>query len=297
MSHYDDFYPRTKARKVEGGIKADSRRGGFAKSWWARRWISVLESFDMGARLDRGRRYARQGQVIGIDVDRELVTAEVQGSRARPYKVVIRVQALTREEWRQVGEQLARQALFAAKLLADEMPEDIEEVFAGAGLSLFPTRRADLETRCSCPDSANPCKHIAAVYYLLGEEFDRDPFLIFRLRGLDREELVDLITASATARVATAEPNLQLVEAEPEAAPAEPLPLDPPDFWHGAPLPDDPFGEVSQPAVNAAPVQRLGKFPFWRGEEALLTTVAPLYRRASAAGVELLLTGDEPAEA
>ena len=83
---------------------------------------------------------------------------------------------------------LSQQVIFTAKLLAGEMPQDIEQAFTDAGLSLFPAQSKDLDTECSCPDWSNPCKHIAAVYYLLGEEFDRNPFLIFKLRGMEREE-------------------------------------------------------------------------------------------------------------
>src|SRR5207244_1185349 len=96
---------------------------------------------------------------------------------------------LSNRDWAKLTKTLIGQARFTAKLLAGEMPVDIEQVFRDARLSLFPQRRDDLKTSCSCPDWSNPCKHVAAVYYLIGEEFDRDPFLIFQLRGLTREEL------------------------------------------------------------------------------------------------------------
>src|SRR5262245_45288521 len=191
--YYDDWYPRfpkSKPRAARGGIKAQTKRGQFGESWWAKRWIAVLESFDIGARLSRGRSYARSGQVLSIDVDKGKVKARVQGSRPTPYEVAIQVKELSAGEWAKLVKALSGQALFAAKLLAGEMPQDIEEVFEGAGLSLFPEKRGDLKTSCSCPDMSNPCKHIAAVYYLLGEEFDRDPFLLFKLRGLGREALL-----------------------------------------------------------------------------------------------------------
>jgi uncharacterized Zn finger protein len=177
-------------REARGGIKAHSRRGAFGQSWWARRWLDVLERLELGGRLTRGRSYARRGQVLDITIEEGLVRASVQGSRSEPYAVTIRVRPLSASEWGKVAESLRGQARFAAKLLASEMPEDVEEAFKGTGVTLFPARRAELATECSCPDWANPCKHIAAVYYLLGEEFDRDPFLIFRLRGIEREELL-----------------------------------------------------------------------------------------------------------
>jgi len=285
MSRDDRWYgfPESTPRKAKGGIKAQTGRGAFGKNWWAKRWISVLEGFEVGQRLGRGRRYARGGQVLSVDVDRELVTAEVQGSREKPYKVVIRVKALVREDWEKLAAGLAQQAIFAAKLLAGEMPPDIETAFTEAGLSLFPEASQDLETACSCPDWSNPCKHIAAVYYLLGEEFDRDPFLIFKLRGMERDELVALVGGpGAHAEVAEDEP----VGAAPAA---EPLPTDPPTFWHPGKLPDDLFGEVHTPAMPAALVRRLGSFPFWRAKERFLEALEPLYGQASAAGLKSFL--------
>src|SRR5437588_12759165 len=88
---------------------------------------------------------------------------------------------------------MASQAIFAAKLLAGEMPQDIEEAFSAVQISLFPLATTDLDTDCSCPDWANPCKHIAAVYYLLAERFDEDPFLIFKLRGRTKEQIIQVL--------------------------------------------------------------------------------------------------------
>src|SRR5262249_14354455 len=155
-----------------------------------KRWIGVLEGFQIGARLARGRSYARSGQVLSIATEEGRVTAKVQGSRPRPYDVTIQVKTISVQDWEKVLQALRVQAIFAAKLLAGEMPRDIEPVFKDVGLTLFPARLDDLKTSCSCPDWSNPCKHIAATYYLLGEEFDRDPFLILALRGMSREALM-----------------------------------------------------------------------------------------------------------
>src|SRR5579872_6237124 len=260
---YHDFYPKSRPRKAKGGIKAQSGRGAFGKSWWAKRWVAVLEGFNIGARLGRGRSYARNGQVLSIDVAEGEVKAEVQGSQRDPYEVTVAVQTLTAAEWGRLLEALSGQALFVAKLLAGEMPQDIEQVFEAAKLSLFPERYNDLTTDCSCPDWSNPCKHVAAVYYLLGEEFDRDPFLLFRLRGRAREELLGKL-----ADLGGAGPAAGAEEAAP--LPPEPLPTALPDFWAGQPLPDDLFGEVRTPPVNAALLKRLGNFPFWRSSTPLM---------------------------
>lgn len=144
----------------------------------------------MGTRLTRGRSYARAGQVLSIEVEPGEVTAQVQGSRRLPYEVRIGTLTLSSKDWARVEEVMASRAVFLAKLLAGEMPHEIEEAFAESRLSLFPMSPGDLSSDCSCPDWANPCKHIAATYYLLAEAFDADPFLIFRWRGRDRDELL-----------------------------------------------------------------------------------------------------------
>jgi uncharacterized Zn finger protein len=284
---YREFYPRSRPRQAKGGIKAQSKRGAFGTSWWAKRWIAVLESFNIGARLGRGRSYARNGQVLSIDVARGKVKATVQGSMSRPYDVNIAVQSLTAADWKKLAKSLAGQALFAAKLLAGEMPQDIEQAFTGVGLSLFPEKLRDLTTACSCPDYSNPCKHIAAVYYLLGEEFDRDPFLLFKLRGLSREELVQQLTEAGVSK----KPSGQSASAEEEvpAPAAEPLAADPAVFWNGGSLPEDFFGEVQVSPVPAALPKRLGNFPFWRGAERFLDAIEPVYQEAAERGLNVFL--------
>ena len=151
--------------------------------------VDLLESFRLGGRLDRGRRYARAGQVLDLQVAAGLVSARVQGSRVRPYRVRLETPVLAAPDWKRVEQAMAGRAAFAARLLAGEMPHDIEETFAAAGVSLFPASPRNLASSCSCPDWSNPCKHVAAVYYLLAEAFDDDPFLIFAWRGRTRSGL------------------------------------------------------------------------------------------------------------
>jgi uncharacterized Zn finger protein len=275
-------------RKAEGGIKAQSKRGGFGESWWAKRWIQVLESFQIGARLARGRSYARSGQVLSIAIDKGRVTAKVQGSRPKPYDIVIEVKTLSEADWSKVVDALGHQALFAAKLLSGEMPQDIEPVFAEVGLSLFPAKLQDLKTACSCPDWSNPCKHIAAAYYLLGEEFDRDPFLIFALRGMSREALLERLGAKSGGQVKS--------EIAPTAAaaavvrPGEPLSAKHETFWNGVTSvrsEEEPAPIVEIPREAAPLVRRLGGFPFWRGEVPLLEALSATYAAASQRGMEV----------
>jgi uncharacterized Zn finger protein len=287
----DDFggrFPRSgPPREVKGGIRARSKRGAFARSWWARRWLAVLESLQVGGRLARGRAYARRGQVMDLAIEEGLVRARVQGSREEPYDVTIRVTPLSRDAWRRVARVLSREVRFLARLLAGEMPPDIERAFEQAGLSLFPTRIKEIATSCSCPDSSNPCKHIAAVYYLLGEEFDRDPFLIFRLRGMSREELLRILDELEGGSARREREVIEGDDDEHGAAPSAHVGQPNASFWRAGAVPDDAFPEPASAHAGAL-LQRLGAFPFWRGPEPLTDALLPVYERAAAAALEVL---------
>lgn len=187
MTSFSDYGPTL---RVDGGLRAWSTRGGIGEQWWSQRFVAVLESFALGTRLTRGRSYARQGQVLALDVEPGVVTASVQGSKRTPYAVRIALAALPEKVWTRVEAALAEEALCSAQLLAGEMPPELEALMAGAGARLFPGRLSELQMSCSCPDSAVPCKHLAATFYLLAESFDDDPFRILHWRGRARDEVL-----------------------------------------------------------------------------------------------------------
>jgi uncharacterized Zn finger protein len=194
---------------VEGGVKAKSKRGAIGEQWWSRRFIAVLESYGAGmsGRLQRGKNYARRGQVIEFSLDAGRVDALVQGSRPAPYRVTISVPPLTAAQWRAVESRLGAQALFRARLLAGEMPAEIEEVFADAGTPLFPASGRDLTMDCNCPDWGVPCKHLAAVCYVLAEAFDDDPFAMLAWRGETRADLLAALRGRGAGRAAGLAPS------------------------------------------------------------------------------------------
>ncbi|MFI6322673.1 SWIM zinc finger family protein [Nonomuraea sp. NPDC050556] len=173
--------------KVEGGLRARTARGSIGSQWWSRRFIDILERVCDKGRLGRGRAYARGGQVLSIDLSPGLVAASVQGSRREPYTIKIRIEAYGEQRWAELTEAIAGQAVYRAMLLAGEMPQEIEELFAARGVDLFPR---DLDMDCTCPDWGFPCKHLSAVLYLLAESFDDDPFLVLAWRGRTKEQLL-----------------------------------------------------------------------------------------------------------
>ena len=250
----DGFPPPGPPIPVEDGLKARSRRGPIGETWWSKRFIAVLEQFHEGPRLVRGRAYARKGQVMSLDLKPGRVTARVQGSRPRPYDVEVRADQFDDDEWARAETAIAGRAVFLARLLAGEMPDEIEEAFAESHLALFPGRD-DLAAECTCPDWGDPCKHIAAVYYLLAERFDEDPFLILAWRGRPRERLLAELrvlrghrddgsqerTLSAEGGSAPDMPGWLALLGEADA----PFAVDPDPFWGTAePIPSLEHGAV-----------------------------------------------------
>ena len=258
--------------EVEGGIRARSQRGAIGEQWWSRRFTDVLESFGMTGRLARGRNYARRGQVLGFEISTGYVTAQVQGSRPKPYRVRIQVTPLTTPQWRRVEQALAGQALFRAKLLAGEMPREIEEVFADCGTPLFPRSARDLDMSCSCPDWGVPCKHLAAVCYVLAEACDIDPFGILAWRGRDREELLASLRLRTAGEDEAARPLIDVTD--------RPLAECVADYWSPG---MSPARLRALPSVPAAPPDLLLRTfeppPVAVRDHDLVTLLTPAYER------------------
>jgi uncharacterized Zn finger protein len=267
--------------RVDGGIKAKSKRGAIGEQWWSRRFISVLESYGMSGRLARGRSYARAGQVLDFQLSQGKVTAQVQGSRPRPYQVRLGVLPLTTKQWRRVQDRLASQALFRAKLLAGEMPHEIEEVFDDCGTPLFPRSASDLDMHCSCPDWGVPCKHLAAVCYVLAEEFDRDPFGLLAWRGKARD---DLLAALRQLQAGAADPGAEATPQDSLDVPAKPLAECLDTFWSPG-LSPARLRALSTAPSPAAPDLLLRMFPpppvQVRGKD-LAELLTPAYHRLAA---------------
>jgi len=191
-------YAESRPRPVSDGIATSKQRGDMADSWWSQRFTDVLESYGLGTRMQRGRRYARLGQVAALDLVAGSLVAEVQGSRSKPYTVLLSTKLPTAKQWAVVDEAISGQVGFVARLLAGEAPAELEQVFAAAGVSLFPKRWSAIKAQCSCPDEANPCKHIAAALYVFADQLDDDPWLLLEWRGRSRDELLGaFVTAPA----------------------------------------------------------------------------------------------------
>jgi uncharacterized Zn finger protein len=270
---------------AQGGIAARSRDGAIGESWWSERFIDLLESFGLGSRLERGRAYARAGQVTELDVEPGIVLAKVQGSRYTPYRVRIRAKVFSEHQWRRAEKAIAARALTLAKLLAGEMPHDIEEVLAACKLTLLPGSYDELRATCTCPDAANPCKHLAAVYYILAEHFDEDPFALFRWRGVTRDELLEQLRTRRARATGKRVPACAASTDAPAPAADEPPPLSDllDRFWFAGP---ELAGLHISPLAAEAPdalLRQLGPPPVHVGDQNLVELLSRAYVQLASA--------------
>lgn len=257
-------------RPVRGGLASSKRRGPMAATWWSQRFVSVLESYGLGGRMQRGRRYARIGQVLDLGVGSGVIAAHVQGSRHTPYVVTIALQQPTAAQWRAIDSAIAAKVGFAARLLSGEVPADLEAVFADSGVPLFPQTWRSLKASCSCPDYENPCKHIAAVLYVFADQLDADPWLVLKWRGRSREQVLQPFLGKSRSSQATPEPS--------SAAPVAP-------WWPFAPGPLPRFDDhpplqspVSVQEEPDAVLDALEPFDESVGEVSVLDLVRAAYR-------------------
>ena len=272
----------------------------FSRSWWGQKFITAIENLTDSGRLSRGRSYARGSKVKGFDIDGNLVTAQVRGSinpyfgvhKEPLYHITIEFQPLSAAKWSAAVAEMASKASVISRLLLNEIPDDIEKTFQSLNLNLLPGSQKDFQTSCSCPDWSNPCKHIAGVYYLVAAELDQDPFLLFELRGLSRENLIKELSKSPLGQALSAELQSEQTAPQPAAAyytPLETLPA--PDdtnlreFWQGTRQLPQTIEALPENSVSAIQVKKQGDFPaFWHRDNSFIEAMETLYEQVKSKG-------------
>jgi uncharacterized Zn finger protein len=283
MRRFDDGFPG-KRIKVEGGIKARSVRGRIGDTWWSQQFLASLHAVADSGRLQRGRTYARAGQVRSMAIERGIVRASVQGSRPRPYSVSIEFAPVPEKAWNRIVQQLASHAKYSAYLLAGEVPHELVDLFTAAKSTFFPQKPGDLDFECSCPDWGDPCKHVAATCYLLAEAFEEDPFALLKWRGMDRADLMGRVRELRDGPAAAQKEDTG--DTGPTIGTAAALTPSPsaPDVsqWYVSPIPLPDTLPVGRPDVVV--VRQLPPPPAHLGGEELAADLADLYRRLTADG-------------
>lgn len=272
----------------------------FSRSWWGQKFITAIENLTDSGRLSRGRSYARGNKVKGFDIDGNLVTAQVRGSvnpyfgvyKEPLYHITIEFQPLSAAKWSAAVAAMAAKASVISRLLLNEIPDDIEKIFQSLDLTLLPGSHKDFKTSCSCPDWSNPCKHIAGVYYLVAAELDQDPFLLFELRGLSRQDLIQELSKSPLGQALSAELQSEQTAPEPATAyyaPLKTLPVsdnaDLREFWQGKKQIPQTMEAFPENIVSAILVKKQGDFPaFWERENSFIEAMETLYEQVKSKG-------------
>jgi uncharacterized Zn finger protein len=266
----------------------------FSRTWWGERFIAALESFTGAGRLSRGRSYANTGRIGEHTLENGTVTARVRGSinpyfgvyKEPIYTTSITITQYSPAQWTKIVGVIASRADMITRLLQQVMPDRMEEAFEALGLDLLPAGKKDFQTRCSCPDFDNPCKHVAGLCYRVAGDLDRDPFLLFALRGLPRDTLIAELRKSSLGKILAS------------ALIAAPPPLEPDASYHTRPTRQTAAAQVShrefwtgarrlppaEPAarspVPAALIKKLGDYPeFWPGNTSFIATMEEIYER------------------
>lgn len=316
-------------KSVEHGIRLAKPIMQTARSWWALRWLSIIQQFGLGVRLERAKLYAMRGQVLSIQIENGVVKSLVQGADDEPYRAIIAVKTIPKAIWTSILSDLARSSSFGIQVASGVLPseEEIDQTFKENGVLLFPDRQGEMQTKCSCLDWSNPCKHIAAVYLLLAAEFERDPLLIFKLRGLAPADLFAMLKTqtaeqsigesdaagsvdtepvaessssrsgkSSKSRPGSQGPKRDSLPAGTKSRQSQQVPghqpkrgaIDCRGFWKKSVKPSDVQDSWSAPTDVASLPRSLGEFPFWQGNTDLLSSVQFVYEVAPAYATEVL---------
>ena len=175
----------------------------YGQTWWGKQWLEAFNGIDYSNRLPRGRRYAGNGSVSKIELKGTSTHADVQGRRPRPYKVKVHLPGFTAKQQQTVLSAVSQSPALLAKLLNRQLPIQMLQLMEQQKIPLFPKKWSDMDASCSCPDWAMPCKHIAAVIYLIASEIDKDPFMVFRLHGMDLPGAIEKQTGMSLAKADT----------------------------------------------------------------------------------------------
>ncbi len=194
------------------------------RTWWGERFLDALQQRIDSGRLSRGRSYAGPSRMLDFCIDGKEISAKIRGNinpyfnvhREPKYKISIKLKTINQEKWILIIKDIADNAAWLSRLIMNEMPDNIQQVFDKHGVNLLPGNNTDdLLTDCSCPDWANPCKHVAGTYYKVASLLDRDPLLLFELRGMDKSTLHQILADSPLGKALLAQIT------QPDAVPLE----------------------------------------------------------------------------
>ncbi len=271
-----------------------------SRTWWGQNFITALEKTGDSGRLSRGRAYPNNGKITRFEIKDGKVDARVRGSinpyfgvhKEPLYITTIEFHPISAAKWSAAIALIASKASLISRLLLNEIPDNIEQSFSSLGLNFLPSSEKDFKAECSCPDWGDPCKHIAGVYYKVAAELDRDPFLLFELRGLSRQDLLKELAKSPLGQALSAELQVEArspvpvtsYHTRPTTVPTEPV-ATLRDFWQGTRRLPQTIEPIPPALVAAIPLKKQGDFPaFWHRNNSFIDAAETLYEQVRAKG-------------
>lgn len=275
-----------------------------SRTWWGQKFISALESFTDSGRLQRGRAYSGDSRILHFDITKGLATATIRGNvnpyfgvyKEPHYDTEVKMTAIAAKDWTKIIANMSSKASVVARLLLNEVPENIEDSFTAVGKHLLPYSSKDFHTECTCPDYSNPCKHIAGLCYRLAGEMDQNPFLLFEMRGISKEDLQAELLKSPLGKALASELGDRTLAPEPSTsyftkpqtiAIAEPPTLK--QFWQGHKRLPSAVPFATPASVSAIAIKKQGDYPpFWHKDNSFIETMEELYTRVKTKNSSLL---------
>lgn len=278
MSYNNYWYPpKLPPKQVKGGIKAQSKRGSFATNWWSKLWVENFEVKTDSGRLTRARSYARSGQTKDLEIAPGLVKASVQGTAGKPYQITVAITPYSKEQIEAIYQGLSSQPMLVAQMLNNDLPEEFDKLLKDLDLFLIPRYNKDMDVSCDCLDWGDPCKHSAAILYLIAEEIDKNPFLLLKMLGIEKDKLLEKLKPT----------GIKKKQAQPTAIAEEPLSADPDVFWGKAC--QGQIKPIAPAQFPAAMIRRLGAIPFWRSDSDFMKLMEESYSKVGARLMSLLM--------
>ncbi len=280
----DDILGTSHGDAQEGKLRSEEQ--SILSSWWARHWLRALGQWLDAQRLAKGGKYVEQNYPSKLNINAGSIVAHIKGATLQPYQIHIEIDTFGDKEWERALDAMFQQAGYAAQLLNDEMPPDIEVVFRSVGLALFPDARSDLRSHCSCGSPIVPCEHVAGVYHLLAQRLDQDPFLLFRMRGRTRDQVLSGFRARRANRSRQEGDRHSYKERESAPLASASLPSDSDTFWKMGPQIEDVGIDVKPPEIHMEVLKLLG-IPSFVDEETLEKNLPQIYQRVSRKALEI----------
>jgi len=285
-------------RRVRQGVKLLKSPPSGPTAWAGDRWRRLIDTLTerhgRAGEAAEALEYATLGQTKRLSVEDGVVRAQVQGRQPRPYQVTIELRRFDQGQREGLVRAMADQAVFAAKMLAGELPLDIDTLLEPLGTRLIPVDASELVGSCTCKDTGEWCKHLLCVMHLVADHLAQDPFAAFRLRGFEPDDLLERLRQSRAIASAGGLSMPVYTPAPPAGDGASLAALETlaSRFWEGGD-PGVPL-VIEPPPVSHPLLRRLGPSPFEGRRFPMVGLLATCYEVISRHAIE----GDlDPSEA